>query len=151
MIREKDIYDERQLQIHGKIYKRGFYIISVLLALNAILSTRGIIWAPIFEQNIIILMLASTIIEIEALIRGVYFGKNNKGLVFLFIIGITVGLIANLFIGTEEIRTDDNEYLLSQNMTFSILLILMTIYLIVGLIQFIRYKNSEKEGVSDDE
>ena len=71
-------YDERQWQIAGKVFYRGFLTTCILLMINGLLQGQGIIWANGFYQNFIIMVLLHTIISFEAIIRGVYFGKCNQ-------------------------------------------------------------------------
>ena len=70
-------YDERQWQIAGKVFYRGFLTTCILLMVNGLLQGQGIIWANGFYQNFIIMVLLHTIISFEAILRGVYFGKSN--------------------------------------------------------------------------
>ena len=70
-------YDERQWQIAGKVFYRGFLTTCIILMVNGLLQGQGIMWANGFYQNFLIMVLLHTIISFEAIIRGVYFGKCN--------------------------------------------------------------------------
>jgi len=75
MTNSKWDYDERQWQIVGKVFYRGFLTACILLVVNGLLQAWGINWANGFYQNFIIMILLHTTISFEAIIRGVYFGK----------------------------------------------------------------------------
>ncbi|MCL2387432.1 MAG: hypothetical protein FWC89_07790 [Defluviitaleaceae bacterium] len=70
-------FDERQLQIIGKVYYRGFIIALLLLLANGILQIQGIVWAQAYAQTLIIMVLIQTIVSVDAIFRGVYFGKKR--------------------------------------------------------------------------
>jgi len=71
-------YDERQWQIAGKVFYRGFLTTCIILMINGLLQGQGIMWANGFYQNFLILTLLHTIISFEAILRGVYFGKCGR-------------------------------------------------------------------------
>ena len=71
-------YDERQMQIAGKLYRRGFLTACIILPLNGLLQGQGVVWASGFHQNFLIMLLLHTITSFEAILRGVYFGKCNQ-------------------------------------------------------------------------
>jgi hypothetical protein len=87
MIIEKEKFDERQLQIRGDIFKHGFLIVGALMLLNAFLQGEGIEWANGFQQNVLMFILASTVVSIEFHLRGVYFGKGGRQKAFIVIFG----------------------------------------------------------------
>ena len=84
---EKEKFDERQLQIRGDIFKHGFLIAGALMLLNAFLQGEGFEWANGFQQNILMLILASTVVSIEFHLRGVYFGKGGRRKAFIAVFG----------------------------------------------------------------
>jgi hypothetical protein len=87
MILEKEKFDERQLQIRGDIFKHGFLIAGALMLLNAFLQGEGIEWANGFQRNVLMFILASTVVSIEFHLRGVYFGKGGRRKAFIAIFG----------------------------------------------------------------
>ena len=80
-------FDERQIQIRGQVFFHGFITVVVLLLINAVLQDIGVVWASGFHQNILILMLASTVVSTEAILRGAYFGKGESRRMVICVIG----------------------------------------------------------------
>ncbi|MDR0381236.1 MAG: hypothetical protein LBH86_04510 [Oscillospiraceae bacterium] len=70
-------FDERQLQARGQIFFHGFASALALILCNAFLQESGVVWASPFNQNLLIGMLAVTVVSIESLVRGVYFGRQK--------------------------------------------------------------------------
>ena len=79
-------FDERQLQIRGKVYFHGFVTALILLLLNAFLQDMGVVWASGYNQNFLIVMLTITVTGIESILRGAYFvrGKSRNMIIGLF-------------------------------------------------------------------
>jgi hypothetical protein len=69
-------FDERQIQIRGKIYRRGFIAFVIVLMLDAMLYGFGIVWFEGFMKNILLVMFVSTIVSAELHFRGVMYGKQ---------------------------------------------------------------------------
>jgi hypothetical protein len=81
-------FDERQLQIRGQVFFHGFITALTLLLINAILQDRGIIWANGFHQNILIMILASTVTSVEAILRSAFFGKGKSRWMVIGVFGL---------------------------------------------------------------
>ena len=71
-------FDERQMQIAGKVYIRGFLIAVILLFINGLLQSYHLVWASGFHQNVIMAVMIHTIVSFDAILRGVYFPNDNK-------------------------------------------------------------------------
>ena len=140
-------FDERQLQIRGDAFRHGFLAAVFTLGINAVLNNFGIVWAEGFHQNILILMLIVTIVSMEFILRGAYFGKDVKpGLIS----GIFVGCSACLIILNIKHFIDGEVYIengmLARGGGSLIMCILVTINACTGLIQYFRNKNQERNG-----
>ncbi len=85
-------FDERELQIRGRIFRHGIFTAMPLLLANAFLASENIIWANGFHQNILIIMIITTVMSIESHIHGVYFGRNDMRGISLTVMTVT-GLI----------------------------------------------------------
>jgi len=70
-------FDERQLKIRGGIFFRGLIATFALLFINAILLANDIVWASGFHQNIVIGMVVSNYILVEAILRDAFFGMGQ--------------------------------------------------------------------------
>ena len=68
-------FDERQNFIRGKVFYHMYIITAILLLLNAFLNSSDIVWADGFYSSIIILMTATAIGSVEAIVRDAYFVK----------------------------------------------------------------------------
>jgi hypothetical protein len=76
MNKEKEKFDERQIEIRNNIFKHGFLVTIIALLLNAFLNSHEIVWASGFHQNILIFILSTTVVSIEFHTRDVYFGRG---------------------------------------------------------------------------
>lgn len=70
-------FDERQLQIRGKIFQHGFFLAILLIFLNSLLQDCGIVWAETFHEGVLMMMLLITVVSVEFQLRGAYFGKGT--------------------------------------------------------------------------
>ena len=149
----RSIYDERQLQIYGEIYKHGFFVTAITLGLNAIVSHFGIVWASGFSQNILMLMFISTFMCIEMIIRNVFFGKTTKPVIILIAIGGFAGFIISF---TINVITGHNaepaahhtgfiaDGMLTDLGSMVVTLAMAALIVLAGLIKHIHNKAKEK-------
>ena len=145
-IKEAHEFDERQLQIRGDIFKHGFLAAMLLLMLNALLNDFGIIWASGFQQNVLIMLMIVTVISVESHIRGVFFGRNIKSMIFLFALGLCTGVLAGLTVSHfSDGAVFADEGMLSDEGYTAILCGLLSLNVIVGFVQHFRRKKQETE------
>ncbi|MCL2785268.1 MAG: hypothetical protein FWD55_07520 [Propionibacteriaceae bacterium] len=71
-------FDERQVQIRGQVFQHAFLAAIVLLFANSMLQAFGVEWANGYMQNTTMACVAMSIFVIEALLRGVLFGKQEN-------------------------------------------------------------------------
>ena len=139
-------FDERQMQIRGKIFFRGFITAVALLLINAFLQSYDVVWASGFHQNILILMVAVTVVSVESILRGAYFDSEQRHRIVIVIFGI-LSLVLLFFSMRHMINGDafiDNNILTDNG--FSLAFAIMTVTItIVGIIKgFIeRQQNDE--------
>lgn len=120
-------FDERQLHIRGEVFFHGFITALVLLLLNAFLHSVNVVWASGFHQNILVMMLISTITGIEAILRGAYFGRGKSrwmvigvfGLLSLVLIVLNVQHIAQGEVLLESGMLTDNGFSLALVIMFT--------------------------------
>ena len=144
---ENESFDERQLQIRGDIFKHGFLTAGALVLFNAFLQGEGIGWANGFQQNILILVLAVTVVSVEFHLRGVYFGKTGRREAFIAIFGLcSVFLLALPIIHFTQGEGFVSVSILSDNGFYFIGGILFAINTICALIQLFREKQSERDN-----
>ncbi|MCL2077442.1 MAG: hypothetical protein FWH08_03435 [Oscillospiraceae bacterium] len=147
MLKSKNEYDERQLQVRGDIFKHGFLATMCFLLMNGVLNSNGFVWAGALEQNILIIMLASTIISVESILRGAYFGRTHKPWHVVIAFG---GLIfSQLFFLFSHLK--DGETFTENNMLTRLgfttgILIFVGIIAVTGVIKLIYNKKQEKEN-----
>jgi hypothetical protein len=142
---EKDEFDERQLKIRGDIFKHGFYTACALMLLNAFLQGEGIGWANGFHQNILMLILASTIVSVEFHLRDVFFGKGGRRITFIAIFGFcsVLLLVLSVFHGVQGERFVA-DYRLTDNGFHIVGGIMFFANTICALVQLFREKQAER-------
>ena len=101
-------FDERQIYIRGKVFYHIYIILAVLLLLNAFLISSDIVWADGFYSSIIILMTATAIGSVEAIIRDAYFVKPTG-----HVISVIVILCGIMLIIATVVQIVDGDALLS--------------------------------------
>jgi hypothetical protein len=145
MNKQKEEFDERQLQIRKNIFQHGFLITIIALLLNAFLNDHGIIWASAFHQNILILILSVTVVSTEFHIRDVYF---SRGISRAPILGITsfcaIALAILAGIHFAEGATFVTNGGLTSDGAGVIYCIMFLTSSICGIVQSLRSKQAEK-------
>ena len=144
---EKEKFDERQLQIRGDIFKHGFLTAGALMLLNAFLQSEGIEWANGFQQNILMLLLISTVVSIEFHLRGVYFGKGGRRKAFIAIFGLcSVSLLVLSVIHGAQGEKFVADYMLTDNGFHFACGIMFFINTVCALIRLFCEKQEEKNN-----
>jgi len=142
---EQGEFDERQLQIRKNIFKHGFLVAIVALLLNAFLNNLGIIWADIFQQNILILVLLITVVSIEAHIHDVYFGSKIPRAPILGAIGgcgVFLAILSTIHFADGATFSANGQ--LTDEGTMIIFATMFMLNISIGIIQSIRNKRAEK-------
>ena len=142
----KTDFDERQMQIRGQVFFHGFILALVLLLINAVLQSNGVVWASGFHQNVILMVLISTVAALEAIIRGVYFGNGKTrwtilGTFGLLSIFLWVLNIQHIIQGSSVFE----DRALTSNGFSVALAIMFSLTTVVGLIVEIRDKRKDSE------
>jgi len=70
-------FDERETTLRNRVALRGFYILAGLLFIDYFLKMLSVQWALGPWNGIVYLMLAATVVIIEYIVRGVYFGRKD--------------------------------------------------------------------------
>jgi len=68
-------FDERELLIRKNVIIRGFFVLLGLLAVDYMLMAFSVHWAHGSWNSVVYVALAWTVIMMEFIIRGVYFGQ----------------------------------------------------------------------------
>lgn len=146
MKKEKEEFDERQLQIRKNIFKHGFLVAIGALLLNAFLNSMNIVWASTFDQNIIIFFLIITVVSIEFHVNDVYFGKGVSRVPIISLFGF-LGIILVVLSGTHFAQgatfivngglTDEGARFICSAMLLSNAL--------CGIVQYLRNNRTEKQ------
>ena len=89
-------FDERQIQLRGQIFLHGYVLALTLILLNAFLQDNGIVWADPFYQNLLIFVASITLVSIEFIVRGVYFGQRKTPWPQIYLFG-ALSLVLTFF------------------------------------------------------
>ena len=140
----KTDFDERQLQIRGKVFFHGFITTIILLLINAFLHSSDIVWASGFHQNVILMVIITTIVTLEAIIRGVYFGNGKTRWIVLGVFGSLSLLLLILNIqyilrGTTIIE----DAALTSNGFSLALAVMFTLTTVVGIVVELKEKRRD--------
>lgn len=96
-------FDERELQVRSRVMNRGLYVLVGLLAIDHVLKAIPVHWALGPWNNVVYVALAATVILIEFIVRGVYFGWHDTPktrLVIMLILTAVMGL--NIFLNIRQ-------------------------------------------------
>ena len=140
-------FDERQMQIAGKVYIRGFIIAIILLFINGLLQSYHLIWASGFHQNVIMAVLIHTIISFDAILRGVYFPNDNK---LRWVTIGTFGILSLMLWTIAILRGSQGASAIELNALTScgfslVLAVMFTVTTVVGVIKGIVDKSEKSE------
>ena len=138
-------FDERQNFIRGKIFYHMYIILAILLLLNAFLTDSGIAWADGFCSSIIILMTATAIGSVEAIVRGVYFVNPRRIVISVIMTLCGIMLIIATFVQFIDGDTVLSNGQLTQEGFFLIMSILFSVIGISGIIKTIYDKFNKSE------
>jgi hypothetical protein len=70
-------FDERELLIRKNVIIRGFFVLLGLMVIDHVFKALSVHWAHGAWNNVVYIALAWTIIMMEFIVRGVYFGKHD--------------------------------------------------------------------------
>ncbi|MCL2686892.1 MAG: hypothetical protein FWE73_11020 [Candidatus Bathyarchaeota archaeon] len=147
MNKEKETFDERQLQMRKNIFKHGFFIAISALLINAFLNDIGIVWANALHQSILILVLLITAVSVEFHIRNVYFGRDIPRVPMLGAIGVcALALMVLSGIHFAEGATFIANKSLTDEGAMVIYCVMFTVNVSCGIIQSLRSNRAEKIG-----
>ena len=140
----KTDFDERQLQIRGKVFFHGFITTIILLLINAFLHSSDIVWASGFHQNVILMVIITTIVTLEAIIRGVYFGNGKTRWIVLGVFGslsllLLILTIQHILHGTTIIE----DAALTSNGFSLALAVMFTLTTVVGIVVELKEKRRD--------
>jgi len=90
-------FDERQLWIRGRIAFHGLLLALILVLANGFLQARMIVWASGFDQSLLIVIATVVAVSIEAMLRGVFFGKLRNRWLVIIIYGVCAIVIIALY------------------------------------------------------
>ena len=139
-------FDERQVQISGKVFFHGLITAFVLLLVNAFLHGFDIVWGSGFHQNIIIILIVLKVVIIEAIIRDAFFGMGQMRWPIIGTFGVvslvlTAGVV-NIFVQGSALVYDG----MLTNHGFIVIAAVMPVSVTVaGLAKEIVEKRSNQE------
>ncbi|MDR3224720.1 MAG: DUF799 domain-containing protein [Clostridiales Family XIII bacterium] len=91
-------FDERQLWIRGNVFQHAFFAQVLLLLLNALITSNGVVWADNFYMNLILLFVPVVICSLELIFRDVYIQTKIRRAIIIgiFSAGALFGAIPRL-------------------------------------------------------
>jgi len=152
MLREKDIYDERQMQIFGSIHKRSFKFTILAFLINGFVNGFGLLWASVFYQHLVIIVLCTTFYTIQCIIYGVLFGRHVKYTSVIMLLWTFFGTLFGSLLGYFILTTkQDENALLSDAVCGIIVSAILSVNIFVALIKYLlNYEKKQKEDSRDD-
>ena len=84
-------FDERQVAIRGQVFWHGLLVAVGLLLVNAFLAVGNVAWASGFAQNLFMVLVTATVVATEAILRGAFFGRRQRGRVMAIMVTLIVG------------------------------------------------------------
>jgi hypothetical protein len=136
-------YDERQMQIRGKVYKHGFVAALLLLLADGLLTRYDIMWSNQLSKYFLMIMLLISYVDIEFIFRGVQFGKKDSRKIWIGVFG----LIGSLVVAGTILTPVDGEKIIEDNMLSQtgiafIVGLLFMLRSVCAIIQIIREKKA---------
>jgi len=128
-------FDEREQLIRKQVINRGFCVLVCLLAVDHVLKAIPVYWALGSWNNVVYVALAATVILMEFIVRGVYFGHRDTPktrLVFMLILTAVMGL--NLFLNVRLFEFAEHGQLTMDGATF-IAILLLTLTGVCGTVR----------------
>lgn len=139
--------DERQLWIRGEAFKHGLLFMGAFLLLEAFTKSNGITLVEGMWGNILIIVLTTTLCQLEVMLRGAYDFEYrfNYGVIWMFLIIGGVLLVLSVFelMSGEALVTETS---LSQK---GAELIMSICWLSIGFIGVIKAKQEKLKNNSD--
>ena len=106
MLRDKDNFDERQVQVLGRIYKYTLNFALFAILANGFINAYGFVWASALYQNLLIAMLITSVLTIQCIIREVVLGKKKGRMVIIMIVGGSIGGLIGGILGYFALLPD---------------------------------------------
>ena len=102
MKKRKSEFDERESALRNQIMVHGFFVISALLFVDAFLKLFEVHWAMGRWNSFAYFMIAWTVVSIEFIVRGVYFGRKETAkyrlggmLLWVLVFGLNIAVFLN--------------------------------------------------------
>jgi hypothetical protein len=151
-MKKTENYDERQMQIRNKVYKRGFFVSLLLLLADGMLMRYDIMWSNQLSKYFLMFMLLVSYVDIEFIFRGAQFGKKDSRVLY----AVIFGLFGSLAVAATILTPVDGEKIIEDNMLSQtgagfVVGLLFLLLSVCTIIQIIREKRtgsdlSEEEG-----
>lgn len=93
-------YDERQLNVRGKIFRTGYFVLAIYMILNAVILDTGNAWASNYHIAFIGIMISVCVCNVQMIITDSYIGKARRSKLYINLISIfTIILLIESAIG----------------------------------------------------
>jgi hypothetical protein len=144
-------YDERQLIERGKIMQQSFILLIILEFVNAVLYGEcNIIWADIFDSQLLIITIAGCYCTIRMILKDAYNNIGSRLHIGLIISGIT-GLIV-IWSNTMQMIRGRTGFVLDGKLTSNgAMIIIFSGMLLNCIVHLIKVYKDKKADLTEDE
>lgn len=140
--------DERQLWIRGDIFKHGFFLMSGLLILYAMLSDMRLFQIEGMWSYIVIMMISFSVCIIEKICRDAY-DTSDKRMTFLISAMGVLGLI-ELITGIVDLVSEGDSIMVNSTLSQEGVFLLESIILISIFCVFIVKRIISKRKIEEE-
>ena len=139
-------FDERQLLIRGQVFWHGLLVAMILLGVNGMLQSFGSMWTTGTAQNYFIFFVVASVVAMESILRGVFFGRGQSHWAMIVMYGIAGSF--NIVIYSLYLRGPGTALDRSGNVVMIISGVLLIGVAVVGLVRELadRRQDEVREG-----
>ena len=137
-------YDERQLNVRGKIFRAGYFVLAIYTLLNAVILDAGNVWASNYHIAFIGIMLSVCVCTVQMIITDSYIGKARRSKLYVHLMTIfTIILLIESAIGIIHEGFFFHGQITSNTTSFITAVILSVICIAYWIKHFINKREEE--------
>lgn len=113
-------YDERQLNVRGKIFRTGYFVLAIYTLLNAVILDYGNVWANNYHIAFIGIILSVCICSVQMIITDSYIGKARRSKLYINLMSLftiilliesAIGIIHDGFLFQGQITSNTTSFI----------------------------------------